>query len=260
MDINQWVLRILLWCFLFILIFLSFALAWEGETHTYLCPDNYEINCNIADSFEFQKDNPYANTWYHVCYDNIENCMPRLAAKYFLKKYYREGKTDSSLLGAAAHLFQDASCPLHWYPGFKIFGQEIYLSAPNQVKSIESEVGSKLLNGEENWNIQIKFKGNEIDVNQEYINNLEKETSKFISEEPEESIEYLEAQLKSRLIWHRLRAYQDLIILLTIIFIPIIAYSAWKYKKERKISSDLIIPIVALIILVTIFIMMKLFY
>lgn len=260
MNLNLRGLGVLVWCLLFILIFLPFVSAWGGETHVRLCPDNYEIDCNVADSFEFQRNNPHANTWYHVCYDNTENCMPRLAAKYFLKRYYLEGKSDQDLLGAAAHLFQDASCPLHWYPGFKIFGQDRFLSAPRRIKIIESEVDSRLLNREEDWNIQIEFKGNDIDVNKKYLDNLKKETSEFISKEPEESIESLQSQLKSKLIWHRLRAYQDFIMLLFIIFIPILGYGVWKYKKERKISSDLIISIIVLLILVTLFIIIKLFY
>lgn len=260
MNLNLRRLRILVWCLLFILIFLPFVSAWGEETHVRFCPDNYDIDCTVADSFEFQRNNPNANAWYHVCYDNTENCMPRLAAKYFLKRYYLEGKMDQDLLGAAAHLFQDASCPLHWYPGFKIFGQDIILSAPQQVKIIESEVDSRLLNREENWNIPIKFKGDDIDINKKYLDNLKKETSEFISKEPEESIESLQSQSKSKLIWHRLRAHQDFIILLFIILIPILIYGVWKYKKERKISSDLVIPIVVLVILTIIFAMIKLFY
>ncbi len=259
MDLNQKGLKVLFFCIFLLLIFSSFVSAWTGETHIYLCP-NEEIDCNIADSFEFQKDNSYANTWYHVCYDNTTNCMPRLAAKYFLKKYYQGGKTDQDLLGAAAHLFQDSSCPLHWYPGFEIFGQEFFFSASEEIKMIEYEVNSKLVSQEENWNIPIKFKGNDVDINKKYLDNLKNETSEFISKEPEESLESLEAQLKSKLIWHHLRAYKDFIILLFILFLPILGYSLWKDRINKKRSLDLIIPIFALLILTILFIMIKLFY
>lgn len=248
-------------CFLlFISLFSQFVLAWGGETHVRLCPEDYSINCNIADSHKFQKDNPYANTIYHVCYDNPEDCMPRLAAKYFLKKYYVEGETNQDLLGAAAHLFQDASCPAHWYPGFEIFGKIVYPTSPRWVKTIEGEVDSKFLSKEENWNIPIKFKGESINIDKDYLNTQKEYLSEFLSQEPEESIETIESQLKSKLIWHRLRGYQGFIIILIIFLVPFLGYELWKYKKEKIISSDLIITATALLILMTLFVLIKLFY
>jgi len=245
---------------LFMYLSFNFASAWSGGTHDYSCPENYSINCNVADSFEFQKDNSYANTIYHVCYDNKEDCMPRLSAKYFLKKYYIEGKTNPEFIGAAMHLLQDASCPAHWYPRFEILGRETGVLSPKWVKDVEWRINSKLENHEENWNIKIVYKGESININEDYLNNLKKEISETVSEEPEESLEEIEAKIKSRKIWHYLRGYQDFIIILFFILIPILGYAFWRYKKEKKISSDLIISSIAMVISILIFILTKIFY
>lgn len=247
--------------FLLIICFsFNFVLAWNHETHSRFCPEDYSIDCNIADSFEFQRNNPYANTIYHVCYDNKEDCMPRLVAKYFLKKYYIEGESDKELLGAAAHLFQDASCPGHWYPGFRILGGDRYFFAPKWVKTIEHDVDAILSRQEKDWNVDIKYKGEIININKNYLNEIKDSASEFISQEPEQTLDEIESQIKSKIIGHYLRAYQNHIIVLFIIFVSIFGYSLWKYKKKKVVSSNLIISGVALLILVLLFILIKIFY
>lgn len=245
--------------FILIIIFsLHFTSAWSKDTHIEFCP-NAKIDCIIADSYEFQRNNPNAVTYNHVCYDNKEDCMARLSAKYFLKKYYLEGETNKDYLGAAAHLFQDSYTPTHWYPGFKILGEEAYLFAPSWAKNTEGNVGIKL-STQENWNIPIKFKGEILNINRDYLEDIKQQTSILLSQEPEESLEEIQSQIASKKPWHYLRAFKDLIILLFIIFIPILGYGIWKYKKEKEISSNLIIPIVILLISTTLLIMIKLFY
>lgn len=244
--------------FVFLFLLPQLVLAWNRITHDSLCQEN--IDCNVADSFEFQKANPYANILYHVCYDNTEDCMPRLTAKYFLKKYYIEGEKDKNLLGAAAHLFQDSYCPLHWYPGFLIFGEEVYLFAPKEIKTIEEEVGHRISAKEKSWNIPIKRKGETINIDKAYMDNIKEENAKFLLREPEESLVDIESKIKSKKIWHRLRGYQDFTIILFIFFIPILAYGIWEYKKKKVLSSNLIISAVALFILICLFILTKSFY
>lgn len=253
--------------FVFIIVFLlvmcfpfNFVSAWSRGTHDYSCPENYSIDCKVADYFEFQKNNHYANTIYHVCYDNKEDCISRLTAKYFLKKYYIGGKTDQELIGAAAHLLQDASCPAHWYPGFKILGKDTYIFAPRWVEDIEWKVNSELENHKENWGIGITYKGKKISINEDFLNNLKKEISGTILKEPQESLENIESQIKSKIKWHYLRAYQSFIIILFVLIVPFFGYGLWKYKKRKKKSLNLIITGIVIIILSLLFILIKIFY
>lgn len=234
--------------------------AWGRGTHDFVCPEEYSTNCNVADYPEFQENYPFANSIYHLCYDNKEDCVSRLVAKYFLKKYYTEGESDKELLGAAAHLFQDASCPGHWYPGFKILGRDTYLFAPKWTKDIEWRVDSKLESHEENWNINIENHEETIGINENYLDNLKKDVSEFLSQEPNESLESIESKIKSEIKWHYLRAYQSFIIILFFIFIPVLGFELWKYKKEKITSSDLIIVGTASVILFLLFVLIKIFY
>lgn len=244
---------------LLLVLNLKFVSAWGHETHTRFCPED-SIDCNIADSFEFQRNNPYANSIYHVCYDNKKDCMPRLVAKYLLKKYHIEGKINQELLGATAHLFQDASCPGHWYPGFRTLGQDRYPFAPKWVKTLEQDVNAVLSRQEENWNVAINYRGEIINVNENYLNEIKKSVSESISQEPEQSLDEIESQIKSKKVWHYLRAYQNHIIILFILFVPVFGFGLWKYKKEKRISSNLIVSSIILIILACLFILIKNFY
>ena len=244
---------------LFSLIFIPFVSAWSRGTHDYSCPENYPIDCNIADSREFQENNPYANTLYHVCYDNKEDCMPRLAAKYFLKKYYIEEKTNKELLGATSHLFQDALCPSHWYPGFKIFGEDTYIFAPKWVKTFEGDVNIKS-NQKEKWDINIEYKKEIININEDYLDNLEKQVEEFLSQEPKESLEEIEGKIKSKKVWHYLRAYQSFIIILFIILIPALVYELWKCKRNKRFSFDIALVGAISLLSILVFILTKIFY
>ncbi|MDI6737440.1 MAG: hypothetical protein QME12_02885 [Nanoarchaeota archaeon] len=253
-------MKVIIFAFIFLPIAAIFVSAWNGVTHAYLCPEDHEIDCNAADSHDFQRSNPYASTLYHVCYDNKENCMSRLAAKYFLKKYYGGGDEDKQLLAAAAHLFQDSACPLHWYPGFEMFGREIYISAPKAALSIEGETGRHLSSWEKPWNIPIRFKGETIDINSDYVNNLKSETSVFLSKEPEESLEEINAMLKSKAVWHRLRAYRDFVIILLIISIPILGYQVWQYRRKKIHVGEMAAMLAFQLILIIWLVMVSFFY
>lgn len=248
--------------FLILLFIFSIQLmsAWNRQTHDYLCLENDSINCNIADILEFQQNNPRAITYFHLCYDNKEDCMAKLSAKYFLKQYYVGGEINKDFLGAAAHLIQDSKCPLHWYSGYKILGKDIFIFTPKQIKKIEDNVELRISIQEQNWSIPVKYKGEDINVNENYLNNIKTDTEEFLSQEPEETLEELESKIKSRKLGHYLRAYQSIMILLFIILIPILGYSLWKYKKDKKISMDLIVPALVFLIIIILFILMKIFY
>ena len=47
---------------------------------------------------------------------------------------------DWNLLGAAAHLLQDASCPAHWFPTKRVYGRIIGPYVPTWVDSKEDQV------------------------------------------------------------------------------------------------------------------------
>lgn len=241
-----------------ILISLNFVSAWTHDVHIKFCP-NAEIDCTIADSFDFQKDNPNAIIYNHVCYDNKEDCVTRLAAKYFLKKFYLGNKSDKSLLGASLHLYQDASCPQHWYPGFKILGREVYLFAPSWVKNVEGLVSIKL-STQENWSIPIKFREKIMDIDEEYLNNMEQRSIEFLSQEPEESLKEIESQINSKKIWHYLRAYQCFFIIFSIFFFFAILFESCKFRKSKKISIKLIIYSIAFFVILLTLIITKIFY
>jgi hypothetical protein len=235
------------------LAFLSTALwlpssvtAWGGTTHDYMCPDGYEIDCRIADALDFQKSYPYGAHENHLCYDNKTDGMARLVAKYYVKKYYVEGKSDLKLLGGAAHLLQDASCPAHWYSG-------IGLSVPSWVGTIETQVDAYLESGEKDWSISIEFQGKTITIDDAYLLSQKAYIQNFLSTELQESLEEIAAQIEGKSPWSSIRRREEWIMAGAIIIIPFLAYDVWQWKRKGKTTTknrtDLIGLIIAALIL-----------
>jgi len=249
-----------------VLLLPSTVMAWTGAVHDYMCPEGYLIDCKIADSSDFQKNYPYARQSFHLCYDNKTDGLPRLVAKYYVKKYYVEGQEDLDLLGAAAHLLQDASCPDHWYPTRKIFGKIFVPFAPSWVGTIESKVESYRKSGEKDWNIQIKFQGKVINVNDDYLLRQKRYIQDFLSKEPEESLEEIEKQIESRIFWSGLRSYKEWIVVGALLMTPFLAYDAWRWKKKAKTTKkktdliETILEISVLAVFISLLILIHLFY
>jgi hypothetical protein len=244
----------------------STAMAWTGAAHDHMCPDGYNIDCKIADTPDFQKNYPYGGFQYHICYDNKTDGMARLVAKYYVKKYYAEGQKDSKLLGAAAHLLQDASCPAHWYVTLTIFGNQFSLFAPSWVGTIESQVDTYLKSGEKNWSIPIEFQGKTVIINDAYLLSQKAYIQDFLSKEPTESLEELQRQADAKSFWSGLRGYRDWIIIIAIITTPFLAYEAWQWKRKGKTIKkkvdliDAIITITVPAVLVSLLLLIQLCY
>jgi hypothetical protein len=214
-------------------------MAW-GSAHGYMRPDGYDIDCGIADTTDFQKSYPYGAHENHLCYDNKTDGMARLVAKYYVKKYYVEGQSDSKLLGAAAHLLQDASCPAHWQ-GFALF-------APSWVGTIESQVDSCLESGEKDWSIPIEFQGKSITIDDAYLLSQKTYIQNFLSTEPEENLEEIAAQIDEKSFWSSLRGREELIMIGAIIIIPFLAYDVWQWKRKEKTTTKNRTDLIGLII------------
>jgi hypothetical protein len=243
----------------------STAIAWTGAVHDYMCPDGYDIDCKIADTLDFQKNYPYGAHQYHLCYDNKTDGVARLVAKYYLKKYYVEGQKDSNLLGAAAHLLQDASCPDHWYPTREIFGRIIVPFAPSWVGTIEPQVDFHLRSGEKNWSISIDFQGKVITIDDAYLLSQKAYVQDFLSKEPEESLEEIQKQLDARIFWSGLRGGKEWFMVGAIFPAPFLAYAAWQWKRKGKPTKIIdLIGIILLILLLAVFLslllLIQLFY
>jgi len=211
----------------------STVMAW-GNAHGYMRPQGYNIDCGIADTPDFQKNYPYGGYHTHICYDNKTDGMARLVAKYYVKKYYVEGQKDLNLLGAAAHLLQDASCPAHWYVTLAIFGSPVALFAPSWVGTIESQVDSYLESGEKNWSIPIDFQGKTINIDDAYLLSQKAYIQDFLSKEPKESLEEIAKQIDAKIFWSGLRSYKEWIMVCAILTIPFLAYEAWQWKRKGK--------------------------
>jgi hypothetical protein len=242
----------------------STVMAWTGAVHDYMCPNGYDIDCTIADTHDFQKNYPYGAHQNHLCYDNKTDGMARLVAKYYVKKYYVEGQNDSNLLGAAAHLLQDASCPDHWYPTREIFGSVIVPFAPSWVGTIESQVESYREKGEKNWSIPIEFQGKSINIDDAYLLSQKAYIQNFLSTEPQESLEEIGAQIDARSLWSGLRSTKEWIIVGAIIMAPFLAFEAVQWKRKGKPKRiDLIGTIITIMILAVflfLLLLIQLFY
>lgn len=230
-----------------ILITPSAVVAWGGSVHKYLCPAELTGGCVIADSLEFKKSYPLASTW-HLCLDNKPDCPPRLLAKYYVKKYFLEGKEDKNLQEAAAHLIQDANVPDHWFPMRDFFGRIFVPFAPKWVSKTENEVDQMLVSNQVNWTLFRKYHGKMLEINQAYLDNIKTEVVQFINQEPPEDLGVLEKQVKWKDFWQKVRSYREWIWIWLIILTPILIYQIWKWQKSRTGKLDLLIEISILII------------
>jgi len=243
----------------FLLTFPAKVQAWGGETHTLMCPQNQPFSCVEADRPEFKTAYPYGNSW-HLCLDNRPDCSARLVAKYYLKKYYLEGEKDPKLIGAAAHLFQDASCPDHWYPTRSYFGRIFVPFAPSWVGKMEGLVEDSLRRGQTEGMVFLKYGGKEIEINQAFLASLKTETADFISSEPKESLAELEGKINSRKNWELLRSLKEVLMLLVVILLPLLAFIVWRWQKNKKGLSDVIILASVLGVVLVLLLIIKVFY
>jgi len=242
------------------LVLPSAAKAWAPKTHNSMCPDNYGIDCNIADSDEFMREYPFGGKTNHLCLDNKSDCLSRLVAKYYLKKYYVEGEEDLNLLGAAAHLLQDAACPEHWYPKREYFGKVFVPFAPGWLNTVEFSVEDYLGSAQPDWNISVNYRGETININQAYLNAQKELIQNYLSQEPSESLEEIEAQINSQNTWAGLRSYKEVILLAMFIVLLLLVYSVWKWKKKKTGLVDLIVISSIFVILGLLLLLILIFY
>ncbi len=260
---------LLILAFLITLAFLpSTVTAWTPDAHEYMCPQDYHVDCHIADTPDFQKSHPYGDHQNHLCYDNKSDGLARLVAKYYVKKYYVEGQRsqDWNLLGAAAHLLQDASCPDHWYPTRPILGRIIVPFAPSWVGTIEDQVQSHLDKGEKNWSIMIDFQGQTVIIDDAYLLSQKAYINDFLSKEPEESLEEIGRQIDAKIFWSGLRGYKEWIMVGAIITAPFLAFEAVQWKRKGKTTKkktdliDIILPTSMLAVFLSLLLLIQLFY
>jgi hypothetical protein len=231
-----------------------------------MCPQDYHVDCHIADTLGFQKSHPYGEQQNHLCYDNKSDGVARLVAKYYVKKYYVQGQRpqDWNLLGAAAHLLQDASCPDHWYPTRPIFGIIIVPFAPGWVGTIENQVESHVANGEEDWSIPIDFQGKTVVIDEAYLLRQKAYINDFLSEEPQESLEEIGRQIDAEIFWSGLRGYKEWLIVAALILLPFLAYEAVQWKRRGKPKRidliGIIIIVLVLAALLFLLLLIQLFY
>lgn len=248
--------------FLFLFIFTGEVKAWGGDVHSYLCPGSYD--CTIADSREFKIAYKW-DSFGHLCLDNQSDCLARLGAKYFLKKYYSEGKKDWKLIATAAHLYQDASCPDHWYPMREYFGRIIIPLAPSWVTKIEGGVSRNLSfrpqpgDKRDDWNIPIIWQGQKIDINKAYLDNAKESLKNFVSQEPQENLEDLKRQIDTKMTMTLIRSYKEIAYLILILVFLVWLYTLWALKKKGQ-KSDLLIASAMLAILVIYFVFLRVFW
>ena len=242
------------------IIFPQTAQSWGSNVHRYMCPENSAFNCLEADDLEFKKTYPFGGNSGHLCLDNKPNCAARLISKYYLKKYYVEGEKDPKLIGAAAHLLQDATCPDHWYPTKSYFGKIFVPFAPNWLTTVEPRADGYLQNEQTNWNIPISFQRKEIGINKNYVDNKKELINKSLTQEPTETLGEIEAQIKSRNIWSFLRSVKEVLALGVIILLPFWGYTFWRWKKHGKGHFDLILISLSLAISIFVPLLVHFFY
>jgi hypothetical protein len=212
--------------------------AWGGDTHIWLCPFD-EINCRIADSSEFKSEFSYAQTLNHFCYEGEENCSSKLVAKYFLKRYYLEGETNLDFLGAAAHLYQDSLSPNHEYLTVGILGKShIPVFSPMWVMSFEGKVDNSLK--KENWSMEINHRGEIINIDEEYLKITKERILDFVSSEPEESLEDIENQIRTKYFGSYVKIGQNSMAILFLVLIPVFGHRVWKHRKKKIYSQGLL--------------------
>lgn len=247
---------------LFLFCFVSKISAWGGDVHGYLCPGSYD--CSVADSREFKTAYEW-DSLGHLCLDNQPDCLARLGAKYFLKRYYLEGKQDWKLLAAAAHLYQDATCPDHWYPMREYFGKIFVPFAPNWLGKTESEVSRNFSyrpgpeGYNDGWNVSVRWKGSDININKVYFDSVKSSLQNFVLQEPAEDIVFLENQIRKKKTLTLIRSYKEVIYLIVFIVFPVWVYTLWIFKKKRK-RTDFIIASGILAVLAVYYMSMKIFW
>lgn len=196
----------------------------------------------MADSPESLRTYRVNGFMSHVCYGNKPDCPPRLIAKYYLKQYYQQGQQDKQLLSIAAHLFQDAACPQHWY-SFRALGNFTFSAfAPISVLNIENKIDDAFRRQDTSWNFPIKIPGNRFDLNQNYLDNLGSEVKILLAQEPKESLVSLEKQIASKRLGYKIRGYYwDGAGLTILIILPIFIWQLRKYLRTKKGKTDVIV-------------------
>lgn len=243
----------------FFLIFPQKTYAWSGEGHLAMCPLEDRNLCLTADDYKFKTTYPYGDSW-HLCLDNQPDCLPRLVTKYYLKKYFLEGGKDPLLLGAAAHLLQDAACPAHWFPMREYFGKLFVPFAPSWMKTIEGEVDMALSQKREDWNFPLAYQGKRIEVNSAYLKAQKAQIASFLEQEPKESLKEIEQQIKIKKCWSMLRSVKEALWLGVMVASPFWVYFLLKWTKTKKGFSDLMVTSLALVSLVGILAIIRLFW
>ena len=229
--------------FLFLFFFLlspSKIQAWSAVIHDYLCPENLEVSCGIADDRFFIRDYPFGRVW-HLCLDNKPDCPPRLVAKYYVKKYFISPDKDPKLLAAAAHLIQDSVCPDHWFSMREFAGRTMVLFAPKWATKTEGMVGEAVSRHLTNWDYPIEYHGQIIHLNQEYLDKEKPKIAAFINEVPKESLEELARQIKIKFFWTYARSFREIIYIALIILLLILPFIFWQWLKNKKKKNDLLI-------------------
>lgn len=227
-----------LFVFMFFLLVLPSVSAWGNDTHEWLCPyDN--IDCNIADYSEFKLEFSYARTLNHFCYNGEEDCASKLAAKYFLKRYYFEGETNLEFLGAAAHLYQDSLSPNHEYLTIGIFGKShIPVFSPTWVMFLEGEIDNNL--NKEGRSFEINHNKEAISINEEYLDITKERVLNFVLSEPNESLEDIENQIRAKQFGNYSKFGKNSVIALFFILVPFFGHKFWKRKKKENYYEGLL--------------------
>jgi hypothetical protein len=243
--------------FTFFFLFPSKINAWSSVIHDYLCPINMEVSCTIADDRFFQRDYPFGNV-AHLCLDNKPDCPPRLVAKYYVKKYFISPDKDPKLLAAAAHLLQDSVCPDHWFPMREFAGRIIVLFAPKWVTKTEGMVGEAVSRHLTGWDYPIKYHGQMIHLNQDYLDNKKLKIEAFVNQQPKESMEELAYQIKIKSFWAQIRSLREMLYLVFLILLLVLPFTIWSWRKNKK--SDLVITLSLLGLFFLIYLLGYFFY
>jgi len=218
--------------------------AWGDDIHRYLCPEELtqvKDGCKIADTWEFVQQYPHSELMNHLCLDNKPDCPAKVLAKYYVKKYYIEGKKDLNLLAAAAHLIQDANVPDHWFP-MRAFGEKIFVPfVPSWVGKTEGLVSMAINQRKTDWNFPREFGGKTFNINLAYLENIKAQIAETISHEPTESLAMLEAQIKQRSFWQKVRSYRELAQLGLLILLPFLVFCFWRWESKKQGKVDFLI-------------------
>ncbi|MFH1430132.1 MAG: hypothetical protein ABIG71_01245 [Candidatus Uhrbacteria bacterium] len=233
--------------------FVSSAFAWSGGVHDFTCPES-ALNCRIADDAGFQQENPYLSVYHHLCLDNKPNCLGRVTADYYLKKYYVTGNRD--FLGAAAHLYQDAHTPDHWYVSRQLPWKNGELFSPRWASEIEGEAGFIIENQNPDtvYDRVITFQGQEIHINTAYLDYVKTDVASRIAHEPSESLDELEARVLNMRWRARVRSYKDVALALALLssVLAAVYVLVWAVRRHFRAAAKIGKDFYPLIILASI--------